>query len=94
MTTGVLSGEELAKLGFPYQERELFFLIDYPQFKNKVPFLLGPYRTCQARKLQGRPVEVDEAYNHIFIEGCEWCQEQFKSLEKSLDEILAQNNKD
>ena len=92
MSTQV-SGRELAKKGFSVTERELFFLVEHPEFKNYTPYLLGTFRTCQCDKLKGRRVELDEAYEHIYVTdgGCTWCKAHFETLKKPLEELYQGN---
>lgn len=76
--------EELQK----YTEKTEKFLIDHPEFDNFTAQLRGTYATCQASGLQGRPVDLQEAYEHIFVLGCKWCQDNFESKKEFLMEYL------
>ncbi len=85
------SGAELAELGFDISERDLFFLIEHPEFKGRSDHLRATYTTCQVEKIGGRRgIELDEAYTHVFgnrddNHGCPLCRENLEVL-KSIQE--------
>ena len=85
-----LSGEELKKLGFSMVDRELFFVLDHPEFKNFTPYLRGTYTACRANELKGRIPELEEAYDHVFVTngGCTWCKIHYESLRGPLSKLL------
>ena len=85
--TAVLSEKKWATLGLLFSERERRFISDHPEFKDVTPYLRGAYRTCQAARLTGDPVELDEAYEHYL--GCSWCQAYFNRLATPLKQLLA-----
>lgn len=73
----------------PFAVKEEIFLRKHPEFEHLTPILLGTYRTCQAEELKGRMrVDVEEAYHHIFEEGCSWCKRNFKSVAKFQKEFF------
>lgn len=49
-------------------------------FKGRLPELLGTYVTCQAKVLNGRDPEVEEAAQHVW--GCDWCTQNLFSIEQ------------
>ena len=73
----------------PFAEAEEIFLRKHPELESLTPILLGTYRTCQADKLHGRMrVDVEEAFHHIFVDKCSWCQLNFKSVAAFQEEFF------
>lgn len=58
------------KLKMRFGTRLELFLAKHPWLKPYIPELLAVYRTCQAKKLGSRTVDLDEAYAHVFSSLC------------------------
>ena len=86
----MFSGRELAGFGFSPVDRELFFVIEHPAFKNLTPYLRGTYESCCANVLDNRIPELDEAYIHVFVTdgGCDQCKTRFEGLAAPLMALL------
>jgi hypothetical protein len=66
-----------------YENSRLLFLLKHPEFENFTPELLGTYCACRAGnfpELAGTPAYIDEAYRHIFVQGCVQCKEHYHLL--------------
>ena len=71
------------RLGVSNADRRALFLLEHPEFENFTPELLGVYKTCRSSRspeLRGTHAHLDEAYEHIFVRGCEWCKRYYQDL--------------
>ena len=61
----------------PYDEI-IEFQRKHPEFYGREAEILSTYIACQEHNLKGRIPSIQEAYDHIFVGGCKWCQKELK----------------
>ena len=70
-------------------KEEARFVAKYPELKDYTPYLRGTYRACSAVQIGDGVVELQEAYDHIFVKGCARCKRNFGNLHASVAKLLA-----
>lgn len=65
-----------------FSDEEKSFSLRHPELAPFIPHMVGVFRSCQADKLRGERVPLEQMYDHVVTE-CKRCSAAFRRLVES-----------